>query len=240
LKIVASSLPPIEKKEEQMPGLTKTFLSKLPFFSDVDDPVEYALKLIQDIFSSPDKMGCALKKMCRFGGGIPVFYSVLEHSDVVHEITKQLAEEAFGKDSKEYYEACFYALIHDITETIVGDCPSPFKPEILRECERRLREEFYSMYNVDPPSSEVLELVEFIDHEIVAVAEWEILKEPYTKEIPLETSGENRELVDFANKLVKSHLRAKRPITGKTANEDEIRFYNKFTEYTQRLQAWDT
>ncbi len=62
-------------------------------------------------------IGHALSMVCRYGGHCSRFYSVAEHSILVHDLMKKLYP---NEDPLE-------GLLHDASEAYLGDMPAPFK-----------------------------------------------------------------------------------------------------------------
>lgn len=58
----------------------------------------------------------ALGNVPRFGGHLPIFYSVAQHSLLVHDLVKDLEK-----------PVRLQALMHDASEALLGDMPSPIK-----------------------------------------------------------------------------------------------------------------
>jgi len=65
-----------------------------------------------------DDIAGPLAKICRFGGQIPVFYSVAQHSVLVAQLIAQVP-------GLEWYR--FPALLHDAAKAYFGDMISPLK-----------------------------------------------------------------------------------------------------------------
>lgn len=72
-----------------------------------------------------EETAISLGKLCRYAGHCKGFYSVLIHSFVVDDLTK---------DSK----AKIYSLTHDAGESVINDIPTPFKVSAMRELEARI------------------------------------------------------------------------------------------------------
>jgi len=75
---------------------------------DFDNPTEDMVDL--------DSIVSSLAKICRYGGHIPEFYSVLDHSILVHDLVSP--------------ENRLDALMHDAGEAYVGDMVKPLKIKI--------------------------------------------------------------------------------------------------------------
>lgn len=97
----------------------------------------------------------ALSNQCRFGGHLPRFYSVAEHSLLCHAIAKP--------------EAKFDALMHDASEAYLLDMPKPIKVEIKQynEIEDNLMNIIAKKFGFNYPKNEE---VERVDHYLL---EWE-------------------------------------------------------------------
>lgn len=96
-------------------------------------------------------------KLCRFGGHVRRFYSVAEHMLT----TCRIAEIQHGRGSQE--ARC--ALIHDLSEGLLVDVPSPIKlllPE-YKAIERRIEEAIYAMVGAPPLSDPVWDSVKRCD-----------------------------------------------------------------------------
>lgn len=75
-------------------------------------------------------IGRALSHVCRYGGHVKRFYSVAEHSVLVHDLLRWQ-----GADGG----LLLAALMHDAAEAYLGDVPSPLKYALrLEERDRRL------------------------------------------------------------------------------------------------------
>lgn len=77
---------------------------------DIEAPDESMID-IKDI-------GYALSNLCRYAGQIPEFYSVAQHSCIVHDMAQRMGETEL---------VCLGALLHDATEAYLADLPSPVK-----------------------------------------------------------------------------------------------------------------
>lgn len=60
----------------------------------------------------------AMSLICRYGGHIKRFYSVAEHSVLVHDLVSEMKATRFVRTA---------ALYHDAAEAYLGDIPSPLK-----------------------------------------------------------------------------------------------------------------
>lgn len=68
-----------------------------------------------------DDIAHALSHICRFGGHTHVFYSVAQHSLLVHDLVEHLGASP---------EVRLAALLHDAHEAYVGDLTTPLKREL--------------------------------------------------------------------------------------------------------------
>jgi len=109
----------------------------------------------------------ALSNQCRFGGHLPKFYSVAQHSLLCYENVS--AEEKFG------------ALMHDASEAYLLDMPKPIKVELseYNAIEDNLMKVIAKKFGFEYPKSPA---VEYIDHYMLKW-EWErIMLKRKTKE----------------------------------------------------------
>jgi hypothetical protein len=97
----------------------------------------------------------ALSNQCRFGGHLPRFYSVAQHSLLCYLIAKE--------------EDKYDALMHDASEAYLLDFPKPIKLEIAQynEIEHNLMMILSKKFNFNYPKSNE---VEKVDHYLL---EWE-------------------------------------------------------------------
>lgn len=87
-----------------------------------------------------DDIAHALSLICRYGGHIPEFYSVADHSlNVLDRLV------AMGIDDR---RILLMGLLHDAEEAYLGDMPSPIKRRYreYRSHGDRLREQIYAFY----------------------------------------------------------------------------------------------
>lgn len=84
----------------------------------------------------------SLSKLCRFGGHIPYFYSVAEHSLLCSVEAKNLG------CSEAVQFAC---LMHDATEAFIGDCVTPLKAMIpdFKALENTIQNLISAKFNID-------------------------------------------------------------------------------------------
>lgn len=100
----------------------------------------------------------ALSMQCRFSGHVKEFYSVAQHSVMVHDLVQSP-------------RAKFWALFHDATETYIGDMASPIKwffPE-FSEMEDALALRIIERWRIP--------FDEEIEHEVKQVDNWLVFQE---------------------------------------------------------------
>lgn len=100
-------------------------------------------------FPDPDdiemqSIGAALSKICRFGGHVPRFYSVAEHS----VLAATIAVEHEGIKCPTAIKAVF---LHDAAEAYIGDMIRPLKNMMVefRRIERLFERAIEQRFNVD-------------------------------------------------------------------------------------------
>lgn len=72
----------------------------------------------------------ALSQLCRFGGHTRHFYSVAQHSVLVHDIIEAaLLEDSHTLEGKR--QTLLAALLHDAHEAYLLDVPAPIKPHVV-------------------------------------------------------------------------------------------------------------
>jgi hypothetical protein len=102
--------------------------------------------LVQDVVI--EDIAGPLAKICRFGGQLPVFYSVAQHCVLVAELIRQIP-------GLEWY--VFPALLHDAAEAYFGDMISPLKrlPGMLayRNGEDRALRTICQAFGISDPDS---------------------------------------------------------------------------------------
>ena len=100
-----------------------------------------------------------LSKICRFGGAVSTFYSVLEHSLHCEEIVIYNA----GKDKTRMR---LLALLHDAHEAYVGDVVSPLKHYMgdwLTDICKRLDAAIYESMGMTGPTEEEKKYIKKVD-----------------------------------------------------------------------------
>ena len=155
-------------KEVRCEGYIQTF-SGLSF-----DPMNLSVDSIDVI-----DIAHSLSLQCRWKGHCTRYFSVAEHSVLMSEVVSK--------------EAALYALLHDLSESFIGDCPRPFKPLFpnFKELEQQIRRTFDLKYGLEIPNKEIIEEIKCADLRMLATEryqnlrytgiEWEILKDikPY-------------------------------------------------------------
>ncbi len=120
-----TTLQPVHRTEE---GL---FNSASNIKVSLHNPTEEMIN-IDDIASS-------LSKICRFGGNIPEFYSVAQHTLLVVELAPQMLKKA--------------AMLHDAPEAYLGDVIKPLK-HLIKDLYTPLEDKFerliFKKYGVSP------------------------------------------------------------------------------------------
>lgn len=100
---------------------------------------------VEDI--SINDIAHSLSLLCRFNGHTKVFYSVAQHSVLVHHIFGKLIKNA---ESETNSKAFLCALLHDATEAYVGDLIRPIKRSIpeFKNMENRIWDCILEKYNL--------------------------------------------------------------------------------------------
>lgn len=99
----------------------------------------------------------SLAYQCRFNGGTKDFYSVAQHSILVHELA-----EPYGREMQ------LAALLHDAGEAFIGDIITPIKHAcpFISELEDALITEIYKRYNIKL-TAEQKDIIKQLDHEVL-------------------------------------------------------------------------
>lgn len=100
----------------------------------------------------------ALGKLCRYAGHSKEFYSVLIHSLVVSDLTEGVAK--------------LYSLIHDVTESVISDIPTPFKISPMKELEDKMYSRVLRDWNIPYPEKHILIQVHQADVEALVGEVW--------------------------------------------------------------------
>jgi hypothetical protein len=139
-------------KELFVPGKIRTYTGK---YFNAFDP-DQALICIEDI---PH----ALSQLPRFGGHLPHFYSVAQHSLYVSRILPK------------HLKLC--GLLHDATEAYLGgDIPSPFKEQLpgYKEAEHYLLDHIFTKFDVVKTYHSNYEVIKEADTKALKI-EWDVL-----------------------------------------------------------------
>jgi len=110
------------------------------------------------------EVGCALGKLCRYGGRMRQFYSVLAHSMVVGRLVRRQAPDIE-----------IYGLLHDAAEMFMGDIPTPFKTPANRDMEEAVLRRLLGVLGLSYPSPAALEIVKAADQRAFQ-SEWHLLR----------------------------------------------------------------
>jgi hypothetical protein len=149
----------------------------------------------------------ALGRICRYAGAGVKFWSVLLHSMVVADLLPLHLK--------------IYGLLHDATESIVGDIPRGFKPEVVSEIEQIMEEQILKSFGIPPMTEEIRARVKQADNEALFAEVWtigtaalqkyypqrskvaEALVMKYAKEFPPETTihPDGIAVVEFVSKF---------------------------------------
>jgi hypothetical protein len=108
---------------------------------------------IQDIAVS-------LGRICRYAGGCVRFFPVLLHSFVVADLVEQ--------------DAKIYALLHDATESIVGDIPRGFKTDEIADVEDLMFEKILRAQQLPLPTAEQWMSVKYADNQALFGEVWTV------------------------------------------------------------------
>lgn len=110
---------------------------------------------------SIDDIAHSLSKQCRFLGHLSGFYSVAEHSIHVANCVQR-----YFYNDKSYGMFVKYALLHDATETYIGDMSSPLKhlfPE-YQKLEKSIMEVIAKKFNlIWPVPTAMLDITKYFD-----------------------------------------------------------------------------
>ena len=136
---------------------------------------------------SVEDAAAAMGRIGRFAGHGKVFWSVLVHSLIVSDLAAP--------------EAKLYALIHDVTESMISDIPKPFKIPEMEELEARLYFRVLKDWGLPYPEKHVLAQVHQADFDA-------FLGEVHTiAPSGLRRLGEYRRRCKRAEKLVRQYMK---------------------------------
>lgn len=161
----------MEKKNENLftPNCIRTFTGN---YVNVFDAIP-ELICIEDIAH-------ALSMQCRFGGHLPEFYSVAQHSVEVSKLVP--------------IEDQFQALMHDASEAYLLDIPSPIKSGLrdYKDIEDGLMRTIASVFNFQYPLTKPVKDADAIMLQI----EWDtiMLQKPSFNKPRILTQAESKEL----------------------------------------------
>lgn len=142
--------------------------------------------LYMNVFEPTFEMICiediahALSNQCRFGGHLPVFYSVAQHSWHCSQSVNQ--------------EHKLAALLHDASEAYILDIPKPIKKRLSNygEIEERLMNLISVKFGFDYPLHDDVKLAD----ELALVAEWNCLMLKKSKAPFLNAALDNKNAKD--------------------------------------------
>lgn len=108
-------------------------------------------------------IGIALGRICRFAGNGLRFYTVLQHS--------MAAADMLGGAGA---PAELYALLHDATESIIGDIPRGFKTDELKQIEGELSDKLLESFSLAPMNLDKARLVKWADDRALLAEVWTV------------------------------------------------------------------
>lgn len=137
---------------------------------------------------SVEDAAAAMGRITRFAGHGKVFWSVLVHSMIVADLV-------------DTPKAKLYALIHDVTESMISDIPKPFKIPEMEELEARLYSRVLRDWGIPYPEKHVLVQVHQADFDA-------FLGEAHTIAPPgIRKLADYRRRCKRAEKLVRQYLK---------------------------------
>ena len=158
-----------------------------------------------------EEVAAALGKLCRYAGQCKEFYSVLVHSLVVSDLTEGQAK--------------LYALIHDVTESVINDIPKPFKIPEVEELEARMYSRILKDWNIPYPEKHILIQVHQADFDA-------LLGEARTVSPPgLKSLRQYNKRIRKAERLVKYYQKKYPP-------SDTIKFGRAAKEFIRRFNQY--
>lgn len=98
-------------------------------------------------------MAVCTGRLPRFSGNCQVEWVVLAHEINVANILRRMGN----------YKAIPYALLHDGSEALFGDIPTPFKTKDMLKLEEETLTNIYLTHELDPHDKEMHELVKYAD-----------------------------------------------------------------------------
>jgi hypothetical protein len=165
--------------------------------------------------SIPDAAS-ALGKLCRYAGHCKEFWSVLVHSFVVDDLTKEGAK--------------LYSLIHDTTEAVISDVPTPFKIPTMKELEAQMYNRILIDWKLPQPEKHILVQVHQADFNALLGEIWTI-GPPGLRNLK-QFKSRNKE----AERLVKHYQKKYPPSDTVRSNGKAVKeFIRRYTEYRKEL-----
>jgi hypothetical protein len=106
------------------------------------DPPTPAMVVIDDIAH-------ALSMNCRYAGHTHQFYSVAQHSCLMHDKLREVTD---------LREILLWSLVHDATEAYIADIPRPFKPLIqgYADIEEKLMQVVALRFDLEYPMPDIV------------------------------------------------------------------------------------
>jgi len=101
-----------------------------------------------------------LSKIIRYNGASRVDISVAAHSILTYELAKY---------NNEHIRIQLLCLLHDAAESAIGDVPSPFKNDGLKETEKKIWLRILNSFGVEPPKDEEQTVVDFYDKQCLRI-----------------------------------------------------------------------
>lgn len=165
LKYEASFAPVDWKEVKDWKNKVFTYSGKL---ASPDDP------------PSVSDMAVCTGRLPRFSGNCQVEWFVLPHEINVANILYRMG----------HYKAIPYGLLHDGSESIFGDIPTPLKTKDILKLEESTISNIYARQGLDPHDQEILQMVKYADG-VALVMEAEKTLLPEVASFFTETYGEH-------------------------------------------------
>lgn len=131
------------------------------------------------------KAAIALGRICRYAGNCNEFWSVLVHSLVVNDLAPKSIK--------------LLALVHDISETVISDVPSPFKVPELKRIEESIQKRLYASLGLHPTKKD-LELLAVADHRAFVGEIGTVATDMLRKYYPGRDKQAEKAVLKYANK----------------------------------------
>ncbi len=158
----------------------------------------------------------ALGKLCRYAGHCKEFWSVLVHTFVVDDLTKEGAK--------------LYSHVHDTTESVINDVPTPFKIPTMKELEARMYNRILRDWKLPHPEKYVLLQVHQADFDALLGEIWTI-GPPGLRNLK-QFRNRNRK----AEKLVKYYQKKYPPSDTVRSNGRAVKeFIRRYSEYRKEM-----